>query len=118
MPSDLRCNSSASAGWRSRRFPRRVCKLAISDDPRTYERPSHFFTASLVDFFRRIVKAGISSHIVKPAMLSMAVFPAFNLNFFCSRKSSVNRGMDVIYVHVKKNYILATSFRAMHGGKF
>ena len=81
-PSDLRCNSSASAGWRSCRFPRWVCKLAISDDPRTYERPSHSFTSSLVGFFRHIVKAAVSWRIVRSTMLSLAVVPAFNLNFF------------------------------------
>ena len=27
-------------------------------------------------------------------------------------------GLDVIYVHVKTNDVLATSFSAMHGGKF
>ena len=27
-------------------------------------------------------------------------------------------GLDVTYVHVKTNDVLATSFSAMHGGKF
>ena len=87
-PSDLRCNTSASAGWR---FPRRVCKLAIYADPRTYARPSHFLTSSVVGFFRCIVKAGILWRIDRIAMLSMAVVPASKFEIFFLRKSSVNR---------------------------
>ena len=81
-PSDRRCNTLAPAGWILRRFPHRVCKLAIYDDPRTYARPSHFLTASEVGFFRRIVKAGILWRIDRLAMLSMAVVPASKFEFF------------------------------------
>ena len=83
-PSDRRCNISASAGWSLRRFPRWVCKLAISDDPRTYTRPLLCLTSYVVGFFRCIVKAGILRRIVRLAMLSMAVVPASKFFiFFC-----------------------------------
>ena len=96
-PSDRRCNTSASAGWSLCRFSRRVCKLANSDDPRTYARPSHSLTSSLVGFFQRIVKAAFLRRIVRFAMLSMAVVPASKLEFFfCVSRPRI--GMDVIHV--------------------
>ena len=50
-------------------------------------------------------------------MLSMAVVPASKFkNLRRLRKSSV--GLDAIYVNVETNDVLATSFGAMHVGKF